>query len=266
VSGPTPEAATLRVVVVGDSTAFTDERGPLPPDDPRLDPQVLARQLAGRLGRPVRVTTVGRPGHDLRESLGMLHKDPHVRFDLVARADAVVIGVGSFDHAPRGTPPVLDAVVPFVRPARLRRALRRALHRTHPWLVRLSGARRLRTPAGEFDRRYALLLDEVRGLTGGRAVGVVLGPTSHRSAHYGLAHPRHAEREEHQLGLAERHGYLPLASWTHVEPHAERLNPDGIHWPAEVHAAIGEALAQRVAEGLAADRRLGLPGGAAEGR
>lgn len=250
----------LRLVVIGDSTASTDARGPCPPDDPRLYPNVIAHGLTARLGRAVEVVTVGRPGHDLREAVTMLHKDPHVRFDLVARADVVVVGVGSFDHAPRGTPPVLDAVVPFVRPARLRRALRRALHRSHPWLVRATGARRLRTPSSEFDRRYALLLDEVRGLTLGRAVGVALGPTSHRSGHYGDAHPRHAERERHQLELAERHGFRTMAVWPLVEPLADRLNPDGIHWPIEAHAAIGDAVAELLAEALAEGRTLGPPG------
>lgn len=260
---PVPTAgasdAALRLVVIGDSTASTDERGPCLPDDPRLYPRIAAQALSERTGRRVDVVTVGRPGHDLREALTMLHKDPHVRFDLVARADAVVVGVGSFDHAPRGTPPVLDALVPFVRPGALRRGLRRSLHRAHPWLVRLTGARRLRTPSAEFDRRYALLLDEVRGLTLGRAVGVALGPTSHRSAHYGRAHPRHAEREVHQLALAERHGFLPMAVWPLVAPHADALNPDGIHWPARAHASVGQRIAELLAEALGADRRLGPP-------
>lgn len=260
---PTPAAGTsdaaLRLVVIGDSTASTDERGPCLPDDPRLYPRAAAQALSERLARPVDVVTVGRPGHDLREALTMLHKDPHVRFDLVARADAVVVGVGSFDHAPRGTPPALEALVPFVRPSALRRSLRRSLHRAHPWLVRLTGARRLRTPSSEFDRRYALLLDEVRGLTLGRAVGVALGPTSHRSAHYGRAHPRHAEREAHQLALAERHGFLPMAVWPLVAPHADALNPDGIHWPARAHAAVGQRIAEVLAEALVAGRTLGPP-------
>ena len=257
-----PDGA-LRLVVVGDSLATTDARGPCLPDDPRLYPRVAADALARRAGRPVEVVTVGRPGTDLREALTMLHKDPHVRFELVAPADAVVIAVGSFDHAPRGTPPVLDAVVPFLRPDRLRRAVRGGLHRAHPWLVRATGARRLRTPATEFDRRYRLLLEEVRGLTLGRAVGVALGPTSHRSPHYGDAHPRHAERERHQLALAERHGFLPLAVWPQVAPHAHALNPDGIHWPTEAHAAVGAALGAVLADALARGSTLGPPSGIA---
>lgn len=259
-SAPARTGAPFRIVVIGDSTASTDERGPCLPDDERLYPRVAARALAERLGRPVGVVTVGRPGHDLRESLTMLHKDPHVRFEHVATADAVVVGVGSFDHAPRGTPPVLDALVPFLRPDRLRRAVRRALHRAHPWIVRASGARRLRTPASTFDRRYALLLDEVRGLTLGRAVGVALGPTSHRSRHYGDAHPRHAERETHQLALAERHGFVPMAVWALVAPHARALNPDGIHWPGAAHAAVGTRLAEELADAIAAGRTIGPPG------
>ncbi|MEY3019572.1 MAG: hypothetical protein RLZZ272_556 [Actinomycetota bacterium] len=261
-SAPPPTGASvpaLRLVVIGDSTATTDANGPCLPDDERLYPRVAARTLAGLLDRRVEVVTVGRPGHDLRESLTMLHKDPHVRFEVVAPADAVVVAVGSFDHAPRGTPPVLDAIVPFLRPDGLRRRVRRALHRAHPWLVRATGARRLRTPAAVFDRRYALLLEEVRGLTLGRAVGLALGPTSHRSPHYGLAHPRHPEREAHQLAIAGRHGFLTQQVWPLVAPHASGLNPDGIHWPEQAHAAVGVKVAERVAAAIRAGTTLGPP-------
>jgi len=240
----------LRVAVIGDSTSFTDATGPLPPDDDVLWPNVMVRELTTRTGREVVVTVWARPGVDALAAWQALTKDRHVMFDVVGRADVVIVAIGSLDHAPAGLPPVLDTIVPHLRPAGLRRRLRSALRALHPRIVRLRGARGLRTPAAEFSHRYRQVLDQARGLTMGRAVCVALGPTSHRARHHGGAHPRRAESEARQLGLARAHGYRVVPVWEHVERFAERLNPDGVHWPAEAHAAVGRAVAAAVADEL----------------
>ena len=240
----------LRVAVIGDSTAFTDATGALPPDAPALWPNVLARELTTRIGRTVEVTVWARPGVDALVAWQALTKDRHVMFDVVGPADAVVVAIGSLDHAPAGLPPVLDDLVPRLRPARLRRRVRGAVRHAHPWVVRLRGARGLRTPAAVFARRYGQVLEQARGLTMGRAVGVALGPTSHRARHHGGVHPRREESERRQLDLAVAHGYRAVPVWAHVAPFADRLNADGVHWPAEAHAAVGAAVAAAVAEAL----------------
>jgi lysophospholipase L1-like esterase len=242
------------VAVIGDSTAFTDATGPLPPDAEVLWPNVMARALRECTGREVTVTVWARPGVDALAAWQALTKDRHLMFDVVGPADVVVVGIGSLDHAPAGLPPVLDALVPHLRPATLRRRVRSAVRRTHPWVVRARGARGLRTPAAEFARRYGQVLAQARGLTLGRAVCVALGPTSHRARHHGGSHPRRAESEGRQLALAETHGYRTVPVWEHVAPHADRLNADGVHWPAEAHAAIGRAVAATIAETLRAPR------------
>jgi hypothetical protein len=249
----------LRLVVLGDSLAFTDATGPRPPDDPHLWPNVTARALEAALGRPVVMTVLARPGNDVREAVRTVLKDRHAQFDVIAPADAVVVAVGSFDHAPRGTPPVVDALVPHLRPAGLRRRARRLAHDLSPVIVRLTAGRRRRTPRTEFARLFGLLLDQVRGLTWGRAVGVVLGPTSHRSAHYGHTHPLRERTEAEQLALARAHGFRTVASWPLVEPFAADLNPDGIHWPASAHAIVGAEVAQALVRALSEDARVGLP-------
>lgn len=240
----------LRVVVLGDSTSFTDDRGPQLPSEPTLYPNVLRRELEAALVRPVAVTVIARAGMTVREAVRTVTKDRHVQFDVLLGADAVVVGVGSFDHAPGGIPPVVDAVVPHVRPAALRRRVRKGLHRAYPWTVRLTGHRRRRTPPAEFERLYDLLLLQVRGLARGAAM-VALGPTSHRAAYYAWRHPGHAAAEAHQAEVAARQGVPSVASWPFVAPHADALNPDGIHWPAPAHAAVGRALAGLLADQLA---------------
>ena len=240
----------LRVAVIGDSTAFTDEHGPQPPDDARLWPNVLAAQLESALDRPVSCTVWARPGVDALAAWQALTKDRHVMFDVVGPADVVIVAIGSLDHAPAGLPPVLDSLIPHLRPDGLRRRVRSLVRAAHPHVVRLRRARGLRTPAEVFARRYGQVLRQARGLTMDRAICVALGPTSHRARHHGGAHPRREESEVRQLGLARAQGFATVPVWEHVAPHADRLNADGVHWPAAAHEAVGAAVADAVLASL----------------
>jgi lysophospholipase L1-like esterase len=237
------DGTPLRLVVLGDSLAFTDATGPQLPDHPDLYPSVLTRELERSTGRSVETSVLARPGATVRDTTRLATKDRHVAFEVLARADLVVVAVGSFDHAPMGVPAAVDAVVPFLRPERLRRTVRRGLRAAYPRVVHATGGRLLRTPSAEFERLYRQLLVQVAGLGWGRVAAVALGPTSHRSAYYGHRHPLRAETEAHQLAIAADHGFPTVAAWPLVEPFADELNPDGIHWPAAAHAAVGEALA-----------------------
>lgn len=251
----------LRLVVLGDSTAFTDHVGPQLPGTTHLYPTVLADRLGTALDREVASAVVARPGTTVRELARAVTKDRHLQFELLAHADAVVVGAGSFDHAPAGVPAALEAVVPYLRPSLLRRRTRQLLRAAYPQLVRATGGRYARTPPAEFDRLLAQLLEQIRGLTWGRAAGVVLGPTSHRSPYYGHRHPRHAEHEHRQLDIARAHGFAGVAVWPLVTPYLDALNPDGIHWPAAAHRAVGQAAATALLAQLEGRcPPIGLPG------
>ena len=239
----------LRLVVLGDSTAFTDDRGPQLPGEPTLYPNVVRALVEEALVRPVTTTVIARPGTDTRDTWRSVAKDRHVMFDVLMGADAVIIGVGSFDHAPAGIPGWVELLAPHLRPARARRALRRTLRALHPWGVRATRARFTRVPRAEFARRYDQILFQVRSLARG-ASAVALGPTSHRSAYYGSLHPMHADRERLHGQIARQHGIAFVPCWSLVERYAGSLNPDGIHWPASAHAAVGEALATALIEQL----------------
>lgn len=255
-----PDGDALSVVVLGDSTAFVDAHGPQMPDASHLYPNVLATALERRLARAVRVTVVARPGQTVREAAYAVTKDQHLQFDLLAHADAVVVGLGSFDHAPAGVPAALEATLPYLWPDAVRRRARALSRAAYPHLVRVTAGRLRRTPAGEFERLFGQLLDQVRGLSWGRAAGVVLGPTSHRSAYYGHVHPRFRAAEAQQLRLARAHGFAAVPVWDVVLPHVGGLNVDGIHWPGPAHAAVGLAAAEALAPQLCGDApRVGLP-------
>ncbi|MBS3940405.1 MAG: hypothetical protein KG028_05540 [Actinobacteria bacterium] len=250
----------LSVVVLGDSTAFVDARGPQMPRAPHLYPNVMAAALERQLHRPVDVTVVARPGQTVRDAAHAVTKDQHLQFDLLAHADAVVVGLGSFDHAPAGVPAAIEATLPYLRPDQVRRRARAMSRAAYPGLVRLTGGRLRRTPAREFERLFGQLLDHVRGLCWGRAAGVVLGPTSHRSTYYGHVHPRFRAAEAHQLRLATEHGFAAVPAWDLVLPHATALNVDGIHWPAPAHESVGNAVADALVVQLTGARpTVGLP-------
>lgn len=232
----------FRLAVIADSTAFTGPAGPLLPDDPALYPNVAARAIEDAIGRRTVASVVAHPGTGVRGTHYDVTKNRHVMFEVLMRADAVVLGLGSFDHAPAGVPPVMEAMVQFVRPKWLRTRYRATLRALHPVGVRLTGGRFARVPAAEFERLMDRILHEVRSLSWG-VPGVMLGPTSHRSAYYGHVHPQHAARVALHRMLAAEHGFSFVESWPLVEPWIEKLNVDGIHWPFETHEAVGRAVA-----------------------
>ncbi len=233
---------TLRLVVLGDSFAFTDDRGPQLPDEPTLYPNVVARRLEADLDQPVAAWTVARAGWGVRQVWRALTKDRHLQFEVLAEADAVVLAVGSYDHLPAGVPPILEAVVPYLRPDRFRRGYRRAVRALDPGLIRATGGRRRRVTAGEFTRLYDRILGQIRGLTHG-APTVALGPAGQDSDRYGRRNPHLAAGQAVQERVAGDHGiaFVPIREL--VAPHRSRLNPDGIHWPSAVHGAVGAAAA-----------------------
>lgn len=260
-AGSPPAAGPLHLVVLGDSTAFTDATGPKLPGSPGLYPTIVADHVAAATDREVVAQVLARPGQTVRDTVRTVTKDQHAMFEVVARADAMVVGVGSFDHAPAGVPPSVEAVVPYLRPAHRRRRARELLRAAYPRLVRAQAGRRPRTPVGEFDRLFRLLLEQVRGLTQGRAAGVALGPTSHTSAYYGHRHPGIVRATSRQLAIAEEHGFVGVTCWPHVRLHLADLNTDGIHWPTVVHEHVGAAVARALVPQLTGEQPpIGMPG------
>ena len=235
--------------MLGDSFSFVDERGPVLPGAATVWPTVAADALAEALGVEVRLEVLAAPARTARETLDLVRGDRHVQFEVLAWADAVVVAVGSYDHAPVGVPAPAFALVRAVRPAGLRRRLRAALHRLHPVLVRMTGGRVSRTAWWSFAADYAALLGHVRGVAHGSAA-VALGPASHRSRYYGSTHPRFPARARGQLALAGEQGLAVVAPHLLVEVGDEPRNPDGIHWHAGVHERVGRAVALALGDQL----------------
>jgi hypothetical protein len=137
----------------------------------------------------------------------------------------------------------LEALIPFIPSDLLRHRARKALRDLHALGARVTGSRYGRTPVADFRRLYDGVLLQIRSLARG-AAGVVMGPISHHGSRYfGPGHPNRERRERIQFEIAARHGFPAVSVWPLVEPYVEGFNPDGVHWPAPAHAAVGEALA-----------------------
>ncbi|MDX1510288.1 MAG: SGNH/GDSL hydrolase family protein [Nitriliruptorales bacterium] len=252
--------SALRLVVLGDSTAFTDNTGPRLPGTAHLYPTRLAATIAEELGQPVETTVIARAGMMLRDAVRLTTKDQHVMFEVLPGADIVVIHQASLDVAPGGIPRLWELAVPHLRPARLRRPLRTAMTRAYPLIVRATRGRMQRTPQSEVRKHYTLLLTQVRGLTRGKAASVVLAPTSHNSPYYGHVRPRLADATADIARIAADHRFAFVPCWEHVEPFTARFNEDGIHWPPEAHEVIASELAKALLPQLTGERPTpGLP-------
>lgn len=236
--------------MLGDSFTFTDERGPVLPGADTVWPTMLTSLLADRLDVEVTTQVVSSPARTVRGALDLVRNDRHVQFEVLAWADAVVVALGTYDHAPIGVPAPVFALLPWLRPAPLRRRVRRWLHRAYPVLVRVSGGRLSRTPWSTFAGEYEALLTHVRAVAHGAAI-VAVGPSSHDAAYYGRVHPAHERRSTAQAALADAQQIPMVDAWRAVRRGDEPLNPDGIHWHRAAHARVAAAVAGPLGDQLA---------------
>jgi hypothetical protein len=251
VTAPPPPAGphdAVHVLVIADSLAFHGPRQPELLTNPRLYPNVLGCRLEHHLGVPVEVDVITRFGMTAREAWWAMTKDPLVYSRLLPRASAVVLGVGNMDQLPAGVPTYLRQGIDYVKTDRIRHAVAAAYHRSHPWLVRLGGARLRVLPQAATDRYLTRCVEGVRHYRPGVPV-VSNVPPRHAAAYY--AH----RSEGHPAAAAAArvwaaHLQVPMIELEPiVAPHREagRNNSDGMHWGWETHAEVGEAYAELLA-------------------
>jgi hypothetical protein len=231
-----------RLVVLGDSFTFHGPDGPVPLHEPRLYPNVLRALLAARSGRAWEVAVVARAGWSVRDVWLALQKDVHLQQRVLLGAEAVVLGVGSFDWVPVGVPTPLRALLPYVRPTELRRRLRELLDRRHHVLVRATGGRIVRTPASVYAHNWRKSVEGIRVFAPDAALCALL-PGIHRAPYYAGLHPHHARGVTLTRRLAAE-ASVPLVDLPAIGArHLDGLNVDGIHWSWAQHAEVAAAMA-----------------------
>ena len=232
-----------RLVVLADSLAFHGPQGPLLPRWPDFYPALLRDRLEAATSHPWTVTVVTRAGWGMRDVWLTLQKDLHVVQDVLMGADAVVLGVGSFDWVPVGVPTPLRALLPFVRPPVLRRRLRVWLDNAHPWLIRLTRGALIRTPASVFAHSWRKSIEAFRLFAPDAALCAVL-PSVHRADYYAHLHPHHARGMTMTRELGQTHDVALVDLAAITTRHLPDLNPDGIHWGWAQHVEVADAMAQ----------------------
>ncbi|TCP54851.1 lysophospholipase L1-like esterase [Tamaricihabitans halophyticus] len=229
------------LLVLGDSLSFHGPNGPHAADEPRLWPNVAARELGAR------VELVAGFGWTARDVWWALIGDPRL-WALLHHVDAVVFAVGGMDSLPSPLPTYLRTGLRYVRPDGLRRRLRAGYLAAQPWLARAFHGRPLVLPARLTEQYLDTALGALRVLRPGMpAVG--WRPAVHRAATYGYVHNGYRATERAIARWSVKHDVplvdIPALTAEHVL--AGEGNEDGMHWGWSAHRAVGGAVAARLA-------------------
>ncbi|MDQ4038866.1 MAG: GDSL-type esterase/lipase family protein [Actinomycetota bacterium] len=228
-----------RVLLLADSLAF---HGPVRPElltDPRIYPNVMAQALGAE------VDVVAQVGWTARHVWRSLTRDPRVYSFLVPSADAVILAVGGMDYLPTALPTHLREGIGFLRPAWIRRGVRRGYLIGQPRVARWTRGGLRSLPQSLTDRYLANCVSALRMLRPGLPIIGIL-PPPHRAAAFGFELRGHARAcraarawgAEHDVPLAD----LPAVVGPHLA--AGRANPDGLHFGWECHRDVGVELAR----------------------
>ena len=230
--------------MLSDSLSFHGPEGPVPLSEPRTYPNVMGVQLDGVTGRPWAVDVWGRAGWGVRELWLALQKDVHLQQQLLMGADAVVIGMGSADQLSVAVPRWTMMALPYLRPKRLRREVRRRIDHLHPAATRLTrGAFRF-TPPDVIAHCFTKSVDAIRLFAGDDVPLVAMLPAMHRTTYYGGMTTHHERVHRQFADLAESKGVAAVDLAALTRDRLGELNRDGAHWSWDIHADVGAALAR----------------------
>lgn len=233
------DGVTPALLVFADSLAYYGPNGGLPSDDPRIWPNIVARELGWDL------ELIGRIGWTCRDVWWAATQDPRA-WAALRRAGAVVFATGGMDSLPSPLPTALRELIRYVRPPVVRRWVRDG----YGWVQqRLSPVARAALP----PRLSAEYLEMTRGAIDFNRPGIPIVaclPSVHVAETYGRAHHGRAGTVMAITAWADRHEVplvdLKAAVAEHIT--SGRGNPDGIHWNFEAHQAVAELMLKALAQ------------------
>ena len=237
---------TRHITVFADSLAYHGPSEAVPPDDPRLWPNLGARKLPGDW----QVDLFARPGWTARDGWWALTKDPRAWGQALPRASAVVLALGQMDQLPAAVPTWLRESIPYLRPARLRGVVRDGYRRVAPPIIRATDGRLTQLSIPATSHYLARMVQGIRHFRPDVTI-VRLNPAPYDARIY-PAQRQHSAAVAAAEAWSERLTVPGIDLDAIVGPHlrAGRNNPDGMHWGWQCHAEIGEAVADRIAVDL----------------
>lgn len=239
------------LLVLADSLAFHGPSRAEPANEPRLWHNVAAAALGGH------AELLAGYGWTARHAWRALTHDPRI-WSVMPTVDALVLGVGGMDTLPSPLPTALRELIPSLRPAGLRRAVRDGYLGAQPALSRalalLPGGGPVALPPRLTVHYLELCRRAVTTIRPGIPVAALL-PSVHRAPLYGHVHPGRAAAERATRSWASEVGVatldLPALIGGHIR--AGEGNPDGIHFGWDGHRRVGDALAALLAPALSAE-------------
>ncbi len=244
----------MTILILSDSLAYYGPTGGLPADDPRIWPSLVGA------GCDRDVALFGRIGWTSRDVWWALTQDPAI-WAAVPAAEVVVLAFGGMDSLPSPLPTALREQIRYVRPPRLRQAVRDGYSWLQPRLSKVGWPLAL-PPAVtvEYLEKIRAALAELRP-----DLPIVLClPPTHRSPYYGYVHSGRIPTTATMLEWGRSH-HLRIADFYPVtrdafEQRPETMNPDGIHWGFDCHRRIADEVIGVVREALTTPGRNGADG------
>ncbi len=234
-AAPSPPSGARGVLVIGDSLTFYGPAGP----ELLTHPQLWPVRLGHHLDRPVEV--VARQGWTARDAWWALTRDPRVYSLLLPASAAVVLAVGNMDQLPASLPTYLREGLSYLRPGGVRRRARRVYGWAHPRVVGVTRGGLRVLPQRATDAYLSRSVAALRVLRPGLVVvGVV--PPGWSSPYQGSPSWTHPGAVAAARAWGRREGVPMLDLDAIVAPAVGTadLNPDGMHWGWQVHAAVAE--------------------------
>jgi hypothetical protein len=231
--------ARRTLLVFCDSLSYYGPTGGLPSDDPRIWPNIVARQLDWD------VEVIGRIGWTCRDVWWAATQDPRA-WAALPRAGAVVFATCGMDSLPSPLPTAVRELIRYVRPPWLRRWARDG----YGWLQpRFSSIARPALPP-HLSVDY---LEQTRFAIDFNRPGIPMVasiPSVHIAETYGNSH---RWREPTVTAITEwgREHDVPIVDLKAAvadEVMSGRGNPDGIHWNFEAHQGVAELMLKGLAE------------------
>ncbi|GGC72182.1 SGNH/GDSL hydrolase family protein [Hoyosella rhizosphaerae] len=222
--------ASPALLVIGDSLSFFGPKGGLPADHPQIWPNLVAAKLG------LRSHLCARVGWTSRDGWWALTQDPLV-WATIPHVRAVVIALGGMDSLPSPLPTALREQIRYIRPTRLRTAVRSVYRKLQPALSPLGWPMAL--PPSVTVSYLEKMREALSAVRPDIPIVAVL-PALQYSESYARVQPGQPRTAHAIAAWAAKNNVpvvdIPGATFEHLR--AGEGNPDGIHWNFDAHQRV----------------------------